>query len=112
MLARTSAWIALGYIIAGGLAFIAPVAHVDVGTVFGTIKVADTARCTAGTISFRNRPEEGTPGQVFDLPLQLLALLLGFLIWFFHPLRHNSLALGFLFRAIATKFCATTQEPT
>src|SRR5438093_1589666 len=53
--------------------------------------VAGTARAAAGTISLGKRPEEGTPGQLFDLPQQGLALLFGFLMGWLHPLRHNSL---------------------
>src|SRR5262249_50567144 len=100
-----------GYIIAGGFPALALVADVEVRTVLWTLAMASAARCAAGAVSFRNRPEECASCQLFDFPQQLFARL-GTWRRLFHPLRHDCLNLAFLVRTIATKFCATTHEPT
>src|SRR5262250_530803 len=66
-----------GHIVAGGLAFLAAVADLQVGPVLGPSALAMAARAAAGAIGFRQRAEDGDLGQALDLAEQTAALRCG-----------------------------------
>src|SRR6516165_4409235 len=63
-----------GHIVAGGLAFLAAVADLQVGPVLGPAALTMAAGAAAGAIGFRQRTENGNLGQTFDLAQQAAPL--------------------------------------
>ena len=63
-----------GHIVAGGLAFLAAVADLQVWPVLGPSALTMAAGAAAGAIGFRQRTEDGNLGQTFDLAQQAAPL--------------------------------------
>ncbi len=82
---------------------------------FGSTVMATATWSAARAIGFRKGPENRLAGQLLNLIEQTFALLLGLLAQSFHPLSHGGLlfwAWRALARAMATRFCVSTQQPT
>src|SRR6266498_1370981 len=63
----------LGDVVAGGLAFLATVAHIEMRAVLGSRPSAVAARVTAGAIGLGERPEDRDLRQTLDLENKLLS---------------------------------------
>src|SRR5262249_34895881 len=64
----------LGNIVAGGLALLPVVTHIQMRTMLGSIALTMAARSSAGAVGFRERSEDSDLGQTFDLTQQLASL--------------------------------------
>ncbi len=60
-----------GNIVAGGLAFLPAVTHIQMRTMLGSIALTMAARSSAGAVGFRERSKDSDLGQTFDLSQQL-----------------------------------------
>src|SRR6266550_6988742 len=67
----------LGNIVAGSLALLPAVTHVQMRTMFGSISLAVAARLSAGAVSFRQGSENSDFCQTCNLAQQLASLRSG-----------------------------------